>query len=105
MDASQKSPVPATPRKLSEAEREKMLFQLVDASRTDMARSIAEGAERLAMRAAILKLAESSGLDRKQFSEWIDKLTKHFHHQLLTSVEDKDAWLASVLDDRKGDEI
>lgn len=93
------------PRKLSEAEREKMLLQLVDANRSDMARSISDQAEMLAMRAAILKLAESQGLSRNNFSDWIDEVKKHFHHQMLTSVENKDAWIAAILDDRKGDEI
>jgi hypothetical protein len=67
MDTNQNSAAPETPRKLSEAERERMLFQIVDNQRSDMARSVINSAEQLAMRAAILKLAELQGLDRKDF--------------------------------------
>lgn len=105
MDANQNPPAPETPRKLSEAERERMLFQIVDSQRSAMARSVGDSAELLAMRAAILKLAEAQGLDRKDFSNWMDEVKKHFHPQMLARLEDKDAWIASVLDDRKDDEM
>jgi hypothetical protein len=105
MNTNQNPLTPETPRRLSDDERERMLLQLIDANRADMARSISDQSEILAMRAAILKLAESQGLDRKGFSDWMDEVKKHFHHKMLSNLEDKDAWIASVLDDRKKDDM
>ena len=105
MEANQNLPVSPEPRKFSEEQRDRMLLQLLESSRSDMAQSISFRAEMLAMRTAILKLAGKQGLDRDKFADWLDELQKHFHHQFLTAIEDKDAWIASVLDERKDDEI
>ncbi len=83
METNPQPPEHEAHRKLSQDERDGLLFQLLETSRSDMVRSVTSRAEMLAMRAAILKLAEGSGLDRQKFDEW----------------------MAAVLDERKENQI